>query len=158
MKGIDMTVKRTIGFRVLMILGALMLVMLLAGQMMSYISYEFTVSFGLQEPADVVGEMGVAANKGFGVGDTMVYLPLLLAGMAGLWLRKEWGVFAMAGAMAITAYWPMVCLFLLIFAKGSPGFHFTDYASYAVLLSSFTLFGLWGFWYLYRNRKLLTSQ
>ena len=69
--------KRTIGFWILMIFGILILVMLLIGQMMSFINYEFTVSIGLQESVDVIGEMGIAVNKGFGVGDTIIYIPLL---------------------------------------------------------------------------------
>ena len=81
-----------------------------------------------------------------------------MLGLAGLWLRKEWGLFAMAGAMAITAYWPMVCLFLLLFAEGSPGFAFSDYTAYTVLLTAFTIYGLWGLWYVYRNRKQLTEK
>ena len=136
--------KRTAGFRVLMIFGIIMLLILIFGQVMSYIKYEFTVSLGLQESVDVIGEAGVAVNKGIGAGDTIIYLPLLIAGLIGLWFRKKWGLFVMAGAMAITAYWPMVSLFFFIFAKGTPGFYFTEYLSYSILLSAFTLCGLWG--------------
>ena len=150
--------KRTVGFWVLMILGIFFLLMLLLGQMMAFINYDFAVSIGLQESKDVVGETGVAANKGFGVGDTIIYLPLLVIGLVGLWLRKTWGLFAMTGALGITAYWPMVCIFFLLFAKGSPGFNFTSYASYAILLTAFTVYGLWGLWYLYRNRKTLVDE
>ena len=85
-----MTNRRPIGFWVLMILGMLFSVMLLLGQTMSFINYDFTVSIGLQESKDVVSEMGVAINKGFGVGDTIIYLPLLVIGIVGLWLRKKW--------------------------------------------------------------------
>ncbi len=69
----------------------LILVILLIGQMMLFINYEFTVSIGLQESVDVIGEMGVAVNKGFGVGDTIIYMPLLIIGLVGLWYRKKWG-------------------------------------------------------------------
>ena len=87
-----------------MILGILSSVMFLVGQTMSFINYDFTVSIGLQESKDIVGEMGVAINKGFGVGDTIIYLPLLVIGIVGLWFRKKWGLFAMTGALGITAY------------------------------------------------------
>ena len=153
-----MSNKRPIGFLVLMILGMLILVMLFVGQMMSYINYEFTVSIGLQESVDVIGEMGVAVNKGFGVGDTIIYLPLLVVGLVGLWIRKMWGVFAMVGALGITAYWPMVSIFLLLFAKGTPGFNFTSFTSYTILLSIFTLYGLWGISYLYKNREKFVNE
>ncbi|HAK60999.1 MAG TPA: hypothetical protein DCO77_11550 [Nitrospiraceae bacterium] len=150
--------KRTAGFWIIMIVGMLLLVILVFGQAMSFINYDFAVSIGLQESREVIGRMGVAVNKGFGVGDTIIYLPLLLLGLIGLWSRTMWGVFAMAGALAITAYWPMVALFLLLFARGTPGFHFTNYTSYTIILTLFTLYGLWGLWYLYRNRKQLASE
>ncbi|MBA7491718.1 hypothetical protein ES702_02266 [subsurface metagenome] len=153
-----MTNKRTIGFWVLMIFGIFLFVILLVGQTMSFINYDFTVSIGLQESKDMVGEMGVAINKGFGVGDTIIYLPLLVIGLVGLWFRKMWGVFAMASVLGITAYWPMVCIFLVLFAKGSPGFNFTNFTSYTILLTAFTLYGLWGLWYLYKNRKILAKK
>jgi len=150
--------KRPTGFWVLMILGILILVILLAGQMMSFISYEFTVSIGLQESVDVVGEMGVAVNKGFSVGDTIVYIPLLVIGLVGLWIRKKWGIYAMVGALGITAYWPMVSLFLLLFAKETPGFNFTNFTSYSVLLTAITVYGIWGLCYLYINREILVKE
>ncbi|MFC1490289.1 hypothetical protein ACFL6K_03675 [Candidatus Latescibacterota bacterium] len=149
---------REIGYWVLMIGGILLLAMLLSGQMMSFINYDFTVSFGLQESEDVIGESGVALNKGFGVGDTLIYTPLMIIGLIGLWRKKVWGVFAMTGSLAITAYWPMVTIFILLFSRGTPGFNFTDFTLYNIVLTSITLFGIWGVWYLYKNRKILAKD
>jgi len=153
-----MSQKRTIGFWVIMIIGVLLLVVLLVGQTMSFINYDFAVSLGLQESREVVGDLGVALNKGFGVGDTIIYVPLLVAGLIGLWVKKMWRVFAMACALAITAYWPMVMLFFLLFARNIPEFRFTAYASYTVPLISFTLYGIWGGCYLYWKRSVLASE
>jgi hypothetical protein len=124
---------------------------------MSFVDYDFAVSVGLQESEDIVGEMGVAINKGFGVGDTIIYIPILVIGLKGLWSRKMWGVFAMAGVFAITAYWPMVCIFFLLFARGTPGFSFTNFTSYTIILTLITLYALWGLWYLYTHRNILGS-
>ena len=153
-----MAAKRTKGFWIIMIMGKLLLLILIVGQMMAFINYDFTVSIGLQESTDIIGEMGVAVNKGFGVGDTLIYTPILAIGLIGLWLRKMWGVFAMVGALAITAYWPMVSIFILIYAKDVPGFNFTNYVSYSILLSAITMYGIWGMWYLYKNRKILVYE
>jgi len=150
--------KRTVGFWVVMIVGILLLLMLILGQMMAFINYDFAVSIGLQESKDIIGEMGIAVNKGFGVGDTIIYIPLLVFGLIGLWFRKMWGVFAMVSALAITAYWPMVSIFLLLYSRGTPGFNFTDFASYTIVLILITLYGLWGLWYLYKNRKILVNE
>lgn len=152
-----MTKYRPVGFWILTFIGLLILVVLLIGQMMSFINYEFTVSIGLQESVDVIGEMGIAVNKGFGVGDTLIYIPLMVIGLVGLWLRKKWGIYALVGALGITAYWPMVSIFLLLFARGTPGFNFTNFTTYAILLTAFTIYGLWGLWYLYKNRDVLAK-
>ena len=149
-----MTNKRTNGFWILMIPGILILVMLIFGQMMSFINYEFTVSIGLQESVEVFSEFGVAMNKAFGVSDTIIYLPLLVSGLLGLWQKKSWGVSALIGALAITAYWPIVHIFFVIYANGLPGFNFTDYTSFIIVLIVISTYGLWGFLYLNNNRKL----
>lgn len=147
-----------IGFWIIMIVGIFLLAMLVLGQTLALIDYDFTVALGLQESAAAVTEMGVAVNKGFGVGDTLIYLPLLALGLVGLWRRTAWGILALSGAFAITAYWPVVCLSLLLFARGAPGFSFNDFAAYSLLLGSIAFYGLWGLWYLYNNRKLLAPE
>ena len=69
--------------------------------------------------------------------------------------KKYWGLFSMSGALAITIYWPVVCLSTLLFAKGSQGFNFTDYISYSILLPVISIFGLRGLLFIYRNRNEL---
>ena len=153
-----MSNKRTNGFWVVMISGIMIIVVLLLGQTMSFIDYEFTVSLGLQESVDQVGVIGVAVNKAFGVGDTIIYIPLLIIGLLGLWQKKVWGIFVMGGAYAITAYWPMVCLFIILFAESSPYFNYVNFTSIVVFLISFTIYGIWGLWYLYKKRKILVLE
>lgn len=145
------------GFWVISTLSVLLLIILFVGQTMSFIDYDFTVSLGLQESYEMVGALGIAINKGFGVGDTIIYIPLALIGLAGLCLKRMWGVFAMTGAMGITAYWPMVSLFFLRFAKGSPGFNFTSFTNYTIMLVLISAYGVWGLWYLYTRRKVLAN-
>jgi hypothetical protein len=153
-----MSQNRTIGFWIIMLLGLVLLGVLLVGQTMSVIDYQFTVSIGLQESVDLISEMGVAVNKAFGVGDTMPYIPFLTLGLVGLWFRKDWGVFTMVSALAITVYWPIVNIFIVVFSQGSPGFHLQNTTSYAIVLSAIAFYGLWGLWYLYKNRKVLTQK
>ena len=149
---------RTTGFWIIMIVGMLFLVGLVLGQTMSFVDYDFVVSIGLQESKDMVGDMGVAINKGFAVGDTIIYIPLLVLGLTGLWLRRTWGVFAMVGVFAITAYWPIVCIFFVLFAKSTPGFNFTDFTCYGTMLPLIALYALWGLWYLYTHRDMLANE
>ncbi len=150
--------KRKPGFWVLFIFSLFMLIMILLGQTMSFIDYDFTVSLGLQESKDIVGGFVVAFNKGLGIGDTIIYLPLLIFGLYGMWYSKKWGEYAMSGAMAITAYWPVVNISLLYFAKGEKGFFFTNFLFYTILLISIAIIGLWGFLYIYKNREILSNK
>ena len=150
-------ITRTLQLRFLITVATLLTLMFLLGQTMAVINYDFTVSLGLQESQDAVTEIGVAANKGFGVGDTVVYIPLFVLGIAGMIKRRYWGFFCMCGALAITVYWPVVCLTLLYYAKGAPGFTFSAYAEYTVLLSAITAYGIWGLVFIYRNRTALTD-
>jgi len=155
---INMTVKRTTGFWLLIGFGILLIIIYLLGQTMAIINYGFAVSIDLQEPVNEITEIGVAMNKGFGFGDTVFYIPLFVIGIVGLLKRSALGLFAMLGTMAITVYWPIVSLSTLFFAKGAPGWYFTDYTSYSILLSLIILYGIWGFWFLYRNRGVLVKR
>ena len=125
---------------------------------MAIIDYDFAVSIELQEPLDEITEIGVALNKGFGFGDTVFYIPLFIIGIIGLLKRSALGLYTMFGAMAITVYWPIVALSTVFFAKGAPGWHFTDYTSYSIILSIIALYGTWGFWFLYRSRGVLVKK
>lgn len=149
--------RRPLGVWVLLVFGTFLVVMMLLGQTMSFIDYDFTVGLGLQEHRDAVTDIGVAMNKGFGLGDTIIYIPLLLAGLSGLAMRRTWGVFCMMAAMGVTAYWPLVCLSFLYFAKGAEGFRFTAYGAYTTLLLTIVTIGIAGMCYLYTQRARLVS-
>jgi len=120
---------------------------------MSFINYDFTVALGLQESENDIGIFGVAVNKSFGVGDTLVYVPLLFAGLIGLWLRKKWGIFLMICALAITMYWPVVCIFIILFSNTLPGFNYPNLHITIMLLILITIYGGWGLWYLFKTLK-----
>jgi len=150
--------RQLLQFRILIGLGILLNIIYLLGQTMALFNYEFTVSIGLQEPSSEITNVGVALNKGFGLGDTIFYMPLFLIGIIGLIKRTDVGLYAMIGAMAITVYWPIVCLSTLFFAKGSPGWHFSDYTNYLCMLSIIALYGIWALYFLYQNRSKLVKN
>ena len=149
---------RTTGFWFLIGFGMLLNIFYVLGQTMAVINYDFAVSIGLQEPVNEITEIGVALNKGFGFGDTVFYIPLFIVGIIGLLKRTPLGLYAMFGAMAVTVYWLVVSLSTVIFAKGASGWHFTDYTSYSILLSLISLYGIWGFLFLYKNRDNLVQK
>lgn len=151
-------VKRTTGFWILVSIGVILNLIYLLGQTMAIINYDFAVSIELQEPVNEITEVGVASNKGFGFGDTFFYMPLFVVGIIGLLKKSAWGLYAMFGAMAITIYWPLVGLSTVFYAKGAPGWHFADYTSYSILLTSIAIYGIWGLWFLYTNRANLVQD
>jgi len=144
---------RNIGFWILISLGILLTIMLLIGQTFSLINYDLTVSLGLQESVEEVSEVGVAWAKGFAFGDTIIYLPLLLIGIIGLLKRKSWGFYSMFGALAITVYWPIVSLSTIFIGRTALNLNPDKYVSYSIILPLIAIYGLWGMWYLHKNRN-----
>jgi hypothetical protein len=154
-----MNKKMGIGYWALITIGILLNLMMLVGQTGALIDYDFTVSIGMQESVEEVTGVGVAWAKGFGFGDTIIYIPLFIAGISGTLKRKKWGLLALFGALAITAYWPMVCLFTVFIGKDAINLSPDKYASYLILLPSISIYGLWGMWFLYKNwNNILNKQ
>lgn len=142
--------KRKVGFWVLIYVGIILSIFYVIGQTSAVFNYDYTVSIGMQESEEEIGKSGVAFAKGFGFGDTVIYLPLMIAGIIGLIKSRKWGKYSMFGAMAITAYWPMVNLYAA-FMEGM-NLSADKLLAYSILLPLITIYGLWGMWYLYKNR------
>lgn len=149
--------QRSLGFWILTGIGAVLNIFYLLGQTMTIINYDFTVTHGLQESQKEITAVGIALNKGFGFGDTLFYIPLFIAGIIGLFKRKAWAIYFMFGAMAITIYWPIVSLATLFYAQSTPGWSFTDYTSYSIILSMIVIYGVWSLYFLYLNRNELVD-
>ena len=59
----------------------------------------------------------------------------------------------MVGALAITAYWTMVCLYAVMVDRVAIQLEPDKYLSYSILLPAITLYGLWGIKYLYSQAR-----
>jgi hypothetical protein len=153
-----MNEKRGAGFRVLIAGAVLLNLLLLVGQTGSLFDYAFTVSIGLQESVDEITGAGVAWATGFAFGDTVFYIPLSIAGIAGLLRRKAWGMFFMFGALAITVYWPVVNLYAVYAGRDVLALSHDKYVAYSMLLPLIAFYGLWGMIFLYRNRERLVRE
>ena len=144
--------RRSFGFWFLVIIAVFLNAMFLAGQTMSLIDHDLTVSLGLQESVAEISRTGVAFAKGFTFGDTVCYIPLFLIGIVGLLRRRAWGLLSMFGALAITVYWPFVHLYAIYAGKNSMHLSHEKYLTYSIILPLISLYGLWGMWFLYKNR------
>jgi len=128
-----------------MVLSVLLLVM---GQTMAVLDYELAVTLGMQEDMREISEFGVAINRAFGVGDTLVYIPLIMLSIIGLIFRKRWALIVSAAVMGISAYWTATSAFMFWFLEGVPNYSFHPGAEYWLIMMFYFLFGLWGLWYL----------
>lgn len=136
-----------------MVLSVLLLVM---GQTMAVLDYELAVTLGMQEDVREISEFGVAVNRGFGVGDTLVYIPLITLSIIGLIFKKRWALIASAAVMGISAYWTATSAFMFWFLEEVPNYSFDPGAEYWWIMGFYFLFGLWGLWYLaFRGERLI---
>ena len=136
------------GFWFLHAPGWLLLVYLVYAQAIPAFSYELGVSMGTQEPAENITGVGVAFFFGFAFGDLVLYIPLLAIGLAGHYLARNWATVILAAALGITAYWPVVCLAVVVAARGAPGWSLSNELDYWIVLPLITAWGLWGLFYI----------
>jgi hypothetical protein len=126
--------------------GWLLLAYLVVAQGVSALDYRLGVAMGTQEPADVITEVGVAFWYGFAFGDLVFYIPLLAIGLIGQWFRRAWTDVALAAALGITVYWPVVCLAAIAAAREAQGWLLTSESDYWLVLPVIGIWGAWGLW------------
>ena len=148
--------RRPAAFWFIVVFLALSVVLLLLGQTMSVVDYDFAVQLGLQESPEQVGAHGVQVNRAFGAGDTIVYIPLMVASLVGLWLRRRWALLTTAAVAGISAYWTATIGCMLAFLPGTPGYSYTPPLEIWLFIGAYMLFGIWSLFYLLlRGEKLL---
>ncbi|MBT8041470.1 MAG: hypothetical protein KJO72_07995 [Gammaproteobacteria bacterium] len=143
--------KRDSGFWMIQGPGWLLFLYLLYAQGIPAVDYDLGVAMGTQEPREMITDVGVAFWYGFALGDLVVYIPLLAVGLIGYWMNKKWGLLALASAMGITIYWPIVCLAAVASARSAPGWNLPDEAAYWLVLPLIAIWGGWGIWHLFRT-------
>lgn len=148
--------RRPAAFWVIVVILVLSAIMLLLGQTMGVFDYDFAVRLKLQESVKEVTEYGVAVNRSFGVGDTVIYLPLIIVSIVGLLLKRRWSLVTTAGVLAISAYWATVCAVMLVFLGGVPGYTLQPGLEYPLVTGAYIVFGIWGILYvILRGEKLI---
>ncbi|NNE80321.1 MAG: hypothetical protein HKN18_08630 [Silicimonas sp.] len=121
--------------------GWLLVFYLVVAQCTSALSYSLGVRMGTQEPADRITDVGVAFFKGFAGADLVFYVPLLAIGLVGHYRNAAWSDVILGGALGITIYWPIVCLWAVWAAHGATGWDLPKEAQYWVVLP---LISIWG--------------
>ena len=145
--------KRGFTFWALQIPGWLLLLYLVYAQGISAFGYELGVAMGTQESAKVITEVGAAFWYGFALGDLLTYIPILCVGLIGHWRGKHWGQIALAAALGITVYWPVVSLAALVDARNAAGWNISGEGPYWVVCLLIAAWGAWGLWILLREAQ-----
>lgn len=130
------------GFWIIQLPGWLLFVYLVVTQCTAALSYSLGVRMGTQEPAERITDVGVALFKGFAGADLILYTPLLGIGLAGHYVAAPWTDLVLGAALGITVYWPIVCLWTVRAARGTPGWYLPKEYQYWIVLP---LIAGWGF-------------
>lgn len=142
------------GLCVFLVLGALVV---LLGQTSAVFAYDFAVGLGLQESVDQVSEYGVEVNRAFGLGDTVVYIPLMVVALAGLIRRRRWALTVTAAVMGISVYWAATVWAMMVMLRGVSGYELVAGPEYWVFLGVFIAVGVWGILYTSLRGERLVS-
>ena len=147
---------RPIAFWIIVLFLAFSIAVMLMGQTMAVFDYDLTVRLGLQESAWHVSGFGVQVNRAFGASDTVVYIPLMVVSLAGLFLRKRWSLFTTAAVVGVSAYWSVTATFMFLFLPGVSGYSYVPGPEIWFFIGAYTAFGVWGLFYLiFRGDALL---
>lgn len=140
--------KRPFGFWFIVGFLAVSIVLMLAGQTLGVFNYDLAAQWGLQERSEEMTEFGVEVNRGFGAGDTVVYIPLMAVSLVGLLLRKRWSLVTTAAVFGISAYWSVTVGFIFAFLPGVSGYSNVPGPEIWLFIGTYAVFGLWGMFYL----------
>ena len=139
---------RPLAFWVLVVFLGTSILLMLMGQTMAVFNYDLAVRLGLQESPGEVSEFGVEVNRGFGAGDTVVYIPLLVVSLVGLLLKRRWSLLTTAAAAGVSTYWAVTVTFILLFLPGAPGYSYVPGPEIWVFVGAYAVFGVWALFYL----------
>ena len=128
--------------------GWLLLSYLVYAQAIPAFDYELGVAMGTQEPASQITEVGAALWWGFAFGDLVTYIPRLAIGLVGYCLETAWGTIALAGALGISLYWPIVSLAIVVDASDAEGWSLPKEGEYWIVLPIIAAWAAYGLWHM----------
>jgi len=149
LKKLPTAIKAIIGFHLFNI------ILWTIGQGGAVISYDTVAKWGLQDPRHLIDPVIVEVNRGIGLADMFMMMPLFVIAVIGLWRSKFYGTVASWMVFGISLYWPVV-FFSSQYFYGIAGVKYAPtQVSAIILLSMIILFSLWASWYLFKNYKQL---
>lgn len=147
---------RSFGFWVIVVFFGVSVVLMLAGQTLGVFNYELAASMGLQEKPEEMTEFGVQVNRAFGAADTVVYIPLMVVSMIGLWFRKRWSLLTTAAFFGASAYWTVTVTFIFLFLPGVEGYSNVPGPEIWLFIGIYMVAGVLGLLYVvFREEQLI---
>lgn len=144
------------GVWVIIVFHVVSLVLWLFGQTGAVVSYDTAADWGFQESRAVLDPVIVEVNRGIGLTDTLVMLPLFVVAAVGLVRRQFYGAVASWLAFGMTLYWPTEFWCTKYFYGRAGIMSPFPGVSAIVLPGVLLLVAVWGSWYLAKNRRLFT--
>ena len=131
------------------------LIMFVIGQGGAVVSYDYVAKLGLQEARETIDPVIVVVNRGIGLADVLIGVPLFILAIIGLWRLRFFGAVFSWMVLGISFYWTTVAwakqsFYIQASIKCQP----FDIGVHSVLAFVF-IFSVWASWYLFKNRKLL---
>jgi hypothetical protein len=147
-KKLTLGIKFIIGFHILNI------IIWVVGQGGAAVAYDTVAQWGFQEARETIDPIILVINRGIGLADFIIGVPIFIFATIGLWQMRFYGQMTSFMVLGISFYWTMVAwikqhFYIQAGVKCEP---------FAVgthgMLGFVFLFSLWASWYLYKNRKL----
>lgn len=150
---------RPLGFWAIAVFLAVSILVILAGQTLAVFNYELAARFGLQESLEQVGERGVKVNTAFAIADTLVYVPLMVASLIGMFRERRWALATVAAFGGASAYWATTVGFMLLLLPGSPDYHYSPRPEIWAFVGTYLIAGIWILLYLvFRGDQFLSDS
>ena len=146
--------KAPLGIKLIIGFFILNLIMFVIGQGGAVISYDYVAKLGLQEARETIDPVIVVINRGIGLADVLIGVPLFILAITGLWRLRFFGVVFSWMVLGISFYWTTVAwakqsFYIQASIKSQP----FDIGVHGVLAFVF-IFSVWASRHLYKNRKL----
>ena len=142
------------GFKLIIGFFFLNLLIFIVGQGGAVVSYDSVANLGLQEARETIDPVIVVVNRGIGLADVLIGVPLFILAIIGLWRLRFYGAVFSWMVLGISFYWTTVAwakqsFYLQASVKCEP----FNAGVHGVLAFVF-LFSIWASWHLFKNRRL----
>jgi len=152
-KEMDQQKKLTMGIKFIIGFYILNIIMFTVGQGGAVVAYDTVAEWGLQEARETIDPVIAVINRGIGLADVIIGVPIFILATIGLWQMRFYGLMTSFMVLGINFYWTMVAwikqhFYIQAAVKCEP----FDVVTHGMLVFVFG-FSLWASWYLYKNRK-----